>query len=58
MPTPRSLQASCGLSLRFAPEVSDQVDRLLAEELDADVYSLYKAVRTEDGQTIFLPIKE
>ncbi len=58
MPTPRTLQASCGLSIRFAPEVSAQVDRLLAEELDEGTYGLYAALRTEDGQTIFRVLHE
>lgn len=54
MPTPRTLQASCGLSVRFAPEESEQVDRLLAAELNEKEYALYAAVRTEEGQTVFL----
>lgn len=58
MPTPRTLQASCGLSLRFAPEVSDQVDSLFAQELEEGVYSLYQAVRAEDGQTVFRELKK
>lgn len=58
MPTPRVLQASCGLSVRFAPEESQRVDRLLSGELKEEEFALYTAVRTEEGQNVFLAFED
>lgn len=52
MPTPRSVQASCGLSIRFAPADLDKVSQKISETLEEGIYHYYEAVK-EDGRTAF-----
>ena len=47
MPTPLSVIASCGLSLRFAPDVTQQVKEILDAEVGTNLYKMYEAVRQE-----------
>ena len=55
MPTPRSVQASCGLSIRFKPGDLQAV----YEEMDNDFsdvgYKIFMAVKS-DGHTSFEPL--
>lgn len=57
MPTPQAIVASCGLSLRFSPEVSGQVQCLLDDEVGRDFYQIYEAVR-DGGKVEFYPLGE
>ena len=57
MPTPQAIVASCGLSLRFSPDVSQQVQRLLNDEVGKDFYRIYEAVR-DGGKVEFHPLQK
>lgn len=50
MPTPRSIAASCGLSLRFSVENTESVQALLNEALETGFYKLYQPIETENGR--------
>jgi hypothetical protein len=52
MPTPRAVQASCGLSIRFAPADLGRVTQLISKTLEKGIFHYYKAVK-EDGCTSF-----
>ena len=49
MPTPRSLTASCGLSLRFPATNAEEVSTLLRQRLPTEMYHIYRAERLPDG---------
>ncbi|MBQ0059729.1 MAG: DUF3343 domain-containing protein [Lachnospiraceae bacterium] len=57
MPTPQSVIASCGLSLRFSPDVTQDVEDYLDNEIGRDMYSLYEAVRQE-GKMQYRSLRE
>lgn len=50
IPTPREITASCGLSIKFAPEALDMVKRTLE---DASILSkgIYRLVKDESGRS-------
>lgn len=57
MPTPRSVQASCGLSIRFGIGDFEQVQTLLSDEIDSDIYRYYAAFKQpETGHTDYHPL--
>ena len=52
MPTPRAVQASCGLSIRFSPEDLEQVKEMIGAALEEGIFHCYQAVK-DNGHTSF-----
>ncbi|WP_066636455.1 DUF3343 domain-containing protein [Desulfolucanica intricata] len=44
VPTPRSITTSCGISVRFTPEVKETIDNLL-EEYEVQIDGIHKLSR-------------
>ena len=56
MPTPRSITASCGLSLRFPKGMTEVIRSLLNEKLEPGLYKLYRADQLENGRFDYMLI--
>lgn len=49
IPTPREITASCGLSIRFNPQLLEQVKKII-EESSLSIKGIYKLVKNEAGR--------
>jgi len=49
IPTPREITASCGLSIRFNPQLLEQVKKTI-EEASLSIKGIYKLVKNESGR--------
>lgn len=50
IPTPRSITASCGLSLKISPDlIEDVVKSIKSGAADPDMFNLFKILKTDKG---------
>ncbi|WP_352418770.1 DUF3343 domain-containing protein [Proteiniborus sp.] len=50
IPTPREITASCGLSIRFNPELFEQIKNIL-KEYSLSIRGIYKLVKNNAGRS-------